>query len=70
MEHSPELLQDTKSLKICSGNRAKMLLKGHLGIKCHSQYIKVIKVMSSYTVMRLAHVMEDTVIRYKRKLRM
>ena len=30
-----------QSLRSCSGNRAKMLLKGHLGIKCHSQYNKV-----------------------------
>ena len=29
----------------CSGNRAKMLLKGHLGIKCHSQYNKVIRLL-------------------------
>ena len=40
MEHSPELPRGTKSLRSCSGNRAKMLLKGHLGIKCHSQYNK------------------------------
>ena len=39
MEHSLGLPQDTKSLRSCSGNRAKMLLKGHLGIKYHSQYI-------------------------------
>ena len=37
------LPQDTKPLKSCSGNRAKMLLKSHLRIKCHSQYIKVIR---------------------------
>ena len=29
----------TNSLRSCSGNRAKMLLKNHLGIKCHSQLI-------------------------------
>ena len=37
------LPQDTKPLRSCSGNRAKMLLKGHLGIKCHSQYNTVIR---------------------------
>ena len=39
MEHSAGLPQDTKSLRICFGNRAKMLLKGHLGIKCLSRNI-------------------------------
>ena len=43
MELSPGLPQVTKSLRNCSGNRAKMLLKGHLGIKCHSEYNKVVK---------------------------
>ena len=43
MEHSPRLPQDTKTLRSCSGNRAKMLLKGHLWIKCHSQNNKVIR---------------------------
>ena len=37
--HYPE---DTKSLRSSSGSRAKMLLKGHLGIKCESQYHKVV----------------------------
>ena len=32
MEHSPGLPQDTKSLRSCSGNRAKILLKYHLRI--------------------------------------
>ena len=45
MEDSPELSLDTKSLRSCSGNRAKMLLKGHIGIKCHSQYNKVIRLL-------------------------
>ena len=36
MEHLPGPPQDTKSLRSCSENRANMLLKGHLGIKCHS----------------------------------
>ena len=37
MEHSPRRPQDIKPLRSCSaGNRALMLLKGHLGIKCHS----------------------------------
>ena len=37
MEHSPGLSLDTKSLRNCSGNQAKVLLKGHRGINCHSQ---------------------------------
>ena len=40
MEYPPGLPQDTKSLRSCSGDRAKMLLKGQLRIKCHSQYIQ------------------------------
>ena len=39
------LAQDTKPLRSCSGNRAKMLLKSLLGIKCHSQYNKVIRLL-------------------------
>ena len=42
MKHSPGLPQDTKYLWSCSVNWAKMLLKGHLWIKCHSQNNKVI----------------------------
>ena len=38
------LPEDSQSLRSCSGNRAKMPLKSHLGIKCHSVYIKVIRV--------------------------
>ena len=34
-----------KQLRSCSGNRAKMLLKNHLGNKCHSQYNKVIRLL-------------------------
>ena len=30
MEHLPGLPQNTKSLQSCSGNRAKMFVKGHL----------------------------------------
>ena len=41
MEYWPGVPQDTKSLRSCSENRAKMLLKGQLRIKCHSQYIKI-----------------------------
>ena len=41
MEHSPGLPQDTKSLRSCSRNQAKMLLKGHFGIKCHSNIIRL-----------------------------
>ena len=32
------LPEDAKSLRCCSWNRAKVLPKGHLGIKCHSWY--------------------------------
>ena len=45
MEYSPGLSQDTKSLRTCSVIRAKTLLKGHLGIKSHSKYIKVIRLL-------------------------
>ena len=45
MEYSPGLLQNTKSLRSCSWNRGKMFLKSHLGIKCHSQYISVIRLL-------------------------
>ena len=38
MENLPGLPEDTKSLRGCSGNRVKMLLKGNLGIKCHAKY--------------------------------
>ena len=34
MEYSSRLPQDTKSLRSCSGTRAKLLRKSHLGIKC------------------------------------
>ena len=46
MEYSPELPQDTKSLRSGSGNRAKMLLKGQLRIKFRSQYIKIDRLFS------------------------
>ena len=36
MEYLPGLPQDTKPLRSCSGNGAKMLLKSQFGIKCHS----------------------------------
>ena len=42
MKYSPRLPEYTKSLRSSSGNRAKMLLKCHLGIKYYSQYIKVL----------------------------
>ena len=45
MEYLPGLPQDTKPLRSCSGNRGKMLLKSHLGIKCHLQYNKVIRLL-------------------------
>ena len=38
MKYSTKFPQDTKPLKSCFGNREKMLLKSHLGIKCHSLY--------------------------------
>ena len=44
------LPQDTKYLRSCSGNRAKMLLKNHLGIQCHSQYIKVIRDINCHVI--------------------
>ena len=50
MEYSPELPQDTKSLRSCSGNRAKMLPKGELRIKCHSQYIQIVRLIQHSTV--------------------
>ena len=43
MEYMPGLPQDIKSLRICSIMRTKMLLRSHLGIKCHSQYIMGIR---------------------------
>ena len=45
MEYLPGLPKDTKPLESCSGNRAKMFFKSHLGIKCHSQYNKVIRLL-------------------------
>ena len=45
MEHSPGLPEDTKSSISCSGNQAKLHLKCHLGIKCHSQNNKVIRLL-------------------------
>ena len=35
----------TKSLRSCTGNRTKMLLKCHLGIKCHSNYNLIIRLL-------------------------
>ena len=45
IKYSLGLLQDTKHLRIRSGNRAKILLKSYLGIDCHSQYIKVVRLI-------------------------
>ena len=45
MEYLPVLPQDTKLLRRSSGNRARMLLKSHLGIKCHSQYNKIFRIL-------------------------
>ena len=42
-----ELPQDIKPVRSFSGNRAKMLLKSYLGIKCHSQYFKVNRAFST-----------------------
>ena len=49
MEYLPGLPHDTKPWRSCSGNRAMMLLKSHLEIKCHSQYNnnKVIRLLST-----------------------
>ena len=41
--HQDLIPEDSKPLRSCSGNREKMLLKSHLGIKCYSQYIMVIR---------------------------
>ena len=45
MEYMPGLHQDTKPLRSCSGNPAKILLKGQFGIKCHSEYNNVIRLL-------------------------
>ena len=45
MVYLPGFLQDPKPLSSCFGNRSKMLLKCHLGIKCHSKYINVLKLL-------------------------
>ena len=50
MEYLPGLPQDTKQLRSCSGSRPKMLLKSHLGFKCHSQYTKVIRLLSTVLI--------------------
>ena len=47
MEYLPGLPQDTKSLRSCSGDRAKMLLKGQLRIICHSQYIQIVRLLQT-----------------------
>ena len=39
---------NTTPLRSCIENQAKMLLKGHFGIKCHSQYIRCIIVNGVY----------------------
>ena len=49
MEYLTGLPQDTKPLRRCSGNRAKMLFKSHFGIKCNSQYNKVIRLVQYST---------------------
>ena len=43
--YSPGLPQDTKSLRRCECNRLEMLQKSHLVIKCHSEYVKVIRLL-------------------------
>ena len=43
LEYLPGLPQDTKPLRSCSGNLAKMLRMSHHGIKCHFQNNKVIR---------------------------
>ena len=40
----------TKSLRSCSEDRAKMLLKGQLRIKCHSQYIQIIRLLQHRSI--------------------
>ena len=44
MKYSPGLTHDTKPLSFSSGNRGKMLLKGHLSINNHNKHNKVIRV--------------------------
>ena len=53
MEYLPGLPQDTKPLRCCFGNRAKMRLQSHLGIKCHSQYNKAIRLLQHSCANRL-----------------
>ena len=48
MEYSPGLPKDTKPLRSCSGNRAKLLLESHPRIKCHSQYHLVIRLLQYF----------------------
>ena len=60
MEHSPCRISSRykfKSLRSCSGNRVKMLLKSHLGIICHSKYITVIRLLqhSSAAISQFAY---------------
>ena len=43
IKFSPGLSQDPKPLRSCSGNRAKKILKSHLGRKCHNSNIPIHK---------------------------
>ena len=46
IKYSLGLPQDTEPLRSCSGNPMEMQrLKTHLVMKCHSQYIKVIRIL-------------------------
>ena len=51
-KYSPGL-KDTNPLRSCSGNRAKMFLKSHFGIKRHSQYNKVIRLFQHSSIKNL-----------------
>ena len=45
MKYLPGISQHTKPLSCSSGNRAEVLLKGHLSIKYHPQYNKVSRLL-------------------------
>ena len=45
MKYLPGLSHDTKPLRCSTGNRAKVLLKGHPSIKRHPQYNKVSRLL-------------------------
>ena len=52
MEHSPGLPQDTKSLRSCSRNQAKMFLKGQFGIIFQTGIIYIIGIIYTPNITR------------------